>query len=183
VIPRDPASSGFGFDRRGRPKPPHQGDEIATLTGFLEHQRGTLAWKCRGLDDAQLRTSVAPTSMTLGGLLLHLARVEHGWIGGVVAGREVEEPWSTLAPGNEWEEARRRSGDEVRLWWAREVERSRRTLEPHLSDGAIGLAAAYRVGSRTVSLRWILVHLIEEYARHNGHADLLRQSIDGEVGD
>ena len=74
-------------DEHGRPEPPYRGDEVATLRGFLDFQRATLAWKCHGLSDEQLRMALPPTSMTLGGLLKHMALVEDSWFTEVVAGQ------------------------------------------------------------------------------------------------
>jgi Protein of unknown function (DUF664) len=81
------------LDEQGRPESPLAGDETATLLGFLEYQRATLAWKCAGLDAAGLGTTVAASSMTLGGLLKHLAYVEESWFSGSLHGRDRQPPW------------------------------------------------------------------------------------------
>ena len=170
------------LDRRGRVKPPASGDEFETLSGFLEYQRGTFRWKCRGLNSTQLRQRLEPTDITLAGLLTHLARVEHGWFHSVVARQPAEEPWASMerAPG-EWLD-HGLSAEGLRDRWEREVARSRQILTSQVAAGDF-LSEVHEMGSRNLSLRWIMVHLVGEYARHNGHADLLRESIDGEVGD
>ena len=178
------------IDDVGRPEAPLLADEVATLTGFLDYQRATLEWKCRGLSDEQLRADLAPTSMTLGGLLKHMAYVEDYWFTETVAGEASPSPWADAdwKADNDWEwhSAAEDSGDALRGLWAQRVEASRgvvaRELEP---EAAAGLSRAHPAwgGRGEVSLRWVLVHMIEEYARHNGHADLLRQSIDGQTGE
>ncbi|MFR9674818.1 DinB family protein [Streptomyces sp. TR06-5] len=177
-------------DAQGRPEPPHRGDEAATLLGFLEHQRATLEWKCRGLGDEALRTPLPPTSMTLGGLLKHLALVEDHWCTEVVAGEELPSPWHDVdwraEPDWEWHSAAEESGEGLRRLWAERVERSRAVVAARLAQdgpGALDVAHAAWGGRDRVSLRWVLTHLIEEYARHNGHADLLREAVDGSTGE
>jgi uncharacterized damage-inducible protein DinB len=175
-------------DQQGRPMPPEESGEAGTLRGFLTFQRATLAWKCRGLSDEQLRVTVPPTSMTLGGMLKHLAYVEDLWFTQVVAGEPVPEPWAsadfTADPDWEWTTAPQDSGDELRALWAQRVSRSDAIVAARLGQGeAAALSQTHSAQGGRASLRWILVHMIEEYARHNGHADLLRQSIDGETGE
>ena len=173
------------LDEHGRPEPPLQGDQITTLLGFLDYQRATLAWKCAGLDDAQLRIALPPTSMTLGGLLKHLARVEDHWFGEVVAGGGKLEPWATMPWAAEWQNAGDQSAEDLRRLWAGRVEASRYVVARELEAGASALEATYSAwgGQGHPSLRWVLVHMIEEYARHNGHADLLREALDGQTGE
>jgi uncharacterized damage-inducible protein DinB len=173
------------IDEYGRLDPPLDGDEIQTLLGFLDYQRGTLDWKCRGATDEQLRVALPPTDMTLGGLLKHLARVEDYWFSEVVAEGAKPEPWSTMDRGEEWKNAATDTGEDLRRLWAERVDTSRRIVADRLNGGDAALATTHPAwdGQGRVSLRWVLVHMIEEYARHNGHADLLRQSIDGETGE
>ena len=173
------------IDEHGRPEPPLDGGEVETLLGFLDHQRATLAWKCRGLDDEQLRVTLPPTTMSLGGMLKHLARVEDNWFSEVVGERARSAPWDTMAWAAEWRDAAAESGDDLRRLWADRVERSRQVVAARLGGGEAALGDVHPAwgGQGLVSLRWVLVHMIEEYARHNGHADLLRESIDGETGE
>ena len=173
------------IDDYGRPEPPLSADEVATLSGFLDFQRATLEWKCRGLTDEQLRTSLAPTSMTLGGLLKHMARVEDIWFLECVAESPLREPWASMEWSAEWETAAEDSGSDLRRVWAERVDSSRAIVAEQLAAGLAALDETHPAwgGQGHVSLRWVLVHMIEEYARHNGHADLLRQAIDGETGE
>lgn len=176
------------YDEFGRPQPPLAGDELATLVGFLDYQRATFEWKCRRLTDEQLQSRLAPTTMTLGGMLTHLARVEDGWFSDVVAENGPQQPWAQMPWSAEWEDFAAQTGDELRDAWTEAVERSRRVISAQL-DAATSAEAALADthpawgGQGHPSLRWVLVHMIEEYARHNGHADLLRESIDGETGE
>ncbi len=173
------------LDEYGRPEVPLDGNEVQTLLGFLDYQRATLEWKCRGLTDEQLRSTLSPTTMTLGGLLKHMARVEDQWFSEVIAEGAKPEPWATMDWAAEWENAAADAGDDLRRLWAERVDRSRRVVASELRGGEPALGATHPAwgGQGRPSLRWVLVHMIEEYARHNGHADLLRQSIDGETGE
>jgi len=172
-------------DEHGRPEPPLAAGEVETLLGFLDYQRATLAWKCAGLDDAQLRMRLHPTSMTLAGLLKHLARVEDNWFSEVVGEVERLEPWAGMPWAAEWRSSADDTGDELRRTWEARVEASRRVVAARLEAGPAALDATHSAwgGQGHPSLRWVLVHMIEEYARHNGHADLLRESVDGQTGE
>jgi uncharacterized damage-inducible protein DinB len=175
-------------DEHGRPEPPAAGDEVETLLGFLDYQRATLEWKCAGLDADGLRATVGPSSMTLGGMLKHLAWVEEVWCAVWLHGRAPHPPWDTVdwAADADWE-WRSAAGDDpehLRALWAEAVARSRASVAEALADGGLDRLARRRWSDgRAPSLRWIIVHLIEEYARHNGHADLLRESVDGLTGE
>jgi uncharacterized damage-inducible protein DinB len=177
------------FDEQGRPEPPMDGDELATLTGFLEFQRATLAWKTGGLTAEQLDQTAAKSSMTLGGLLKHLAYVEQKWFHVVLHDREPLEPWASVdwkADGDwDWHSAADDSPEQLKALWHNEVERARRCVEEALATGDLGQLGkrAPWADGKKVSLRWILTHMVEEYSRHNGHADLIREAIDGEVGE
>ena len=179
-------------DDHGRREPPRAGSEAATLLGFLDYQRTTLAWKCSGLSDAQLRVALPPSPITLGGLLKHLACVEDSWFTEVVAGRPLPEPWASVDFGADpdwlWRSAADDAGDALRALWADRVSRSQAIAADRLragGDAALGQVhpVLYWGDQERVSFRWVLTHLIEEYARHNGHADLIRESLDGETGE
>jgi uncharacterized damage-inducible protein DinB len=177
------------IDDHSRPEPPIAGDETATLLGFLDYQRATLEWKCRGLDAAGLATTVGASTMTLGGLLKHMALVEAGWFSRSLHARERGAPWDTVdwdaTPDWDWESAASDSPEELFALWHAAVETSRALVADALATGG-GLDQLAKRGwpdGSVPSLRWIVVHMIEEYARHNGHADLLRESIDGETGE
>ena len=173
------------LDEYGRPEMPLAGSEVETLTGFLDYQRATLEWKCRGLDDDQLRTALHPTAITLAGLLKHLARVEDYWFGEVVAEQPTLEPWSAMPWAAEWQNHAEHTGEELRDLWAGRVAASRQVVQAAFAASEEPLSTTHPAwgGQGRPSLRWVLTHMIEEYSRHNGHADLLREAIDGEVGE
>jgi len=135
-------------DEHGRPEPPHGGDELATLLGFLEYQRATFEWKCRGLSDEQLRQALPPTSMTLGGMFKHLAMVEDYWMSEVVAGAPLHEAWATVDfdadPDWDWRSAADDTAEELQALWAQRVERSRAIVLAELGRGeAAALAESH----------------------------------------
>jgi uncharacterized damage-inducible protein DinB len=175
-------------DEQGRPEPPVAADEVATILGFLEFHRATLEWKCSGLDAAGLRATVGPSTMTLGALLKHLALVEESWFSRWLHGRDMQAPWNTVDwdadPDWEWHSAADDSPDHLRAMWRDAVARSRSLVAEAMADGGLDrLARRTSPDGEAPSLRWILLHMIEEYARHNGHADLLRESVDGLTGE
>jgi uncharacterized damage-inducible protein DinB len=176
------------IDEHGRPEPPPTADERATLLGFLEFQRATLAWKCAGLDRAAMSATVGASTMTLGGLLKHMAYVESVWFSQSLHGRDREPPWDTVDwkgdPDWEWHSAAEDPPEQLHALWQAAVARSRALVEEALADGGLDrLAVRSWPDGSTPNLRWIVVHMIEEYARHNGHADLLREAVDGQTGE
>ena len=179
------AGRGRGRDARGRPhRAPLTGDEGTLLTGFLRFQRQTLAWKCAGLTPQQLATRAVPTSeLTLLGLVRHLAAVETGWPVGF--GGLPHDLWPDVVRDRD-EQFRVDPGtvtqddvDAARVTWHAVTEAVGTVVD------RLPLDTADRPWGRDdeYSLRWILLHLVEEYARHNGHADLLREAIDGATGE
>ena len=176
------------LDDVGRPEPPLAADETATLLGFLDFHRATLAWKTDGLDQAALNTTVAASTMTLGGMLKHMALVEDNWFGYFLHAQDRQPPWDTMDWDTnrdwDWNSAAADTPEQLRTMWQDAVVRSRTLLADALADGGLDqLAKRPFRGGRTASLRWILTHMVEEYARHNGHADLIRESIDGQTGE
>jgi uncharacterized damage-inducible protein DinB len=176
-------------DEYGRPQPPYDAGEVETLLVFLDHQRATLEWKCGGLSDEQLRVPLPPSSITLGGLLKHLACVEDSWFAETVGGEPLPEPWASVDweadPEWIWRTAASESGEYLRALWRDGVNRSRAVVRAQFSgDEGTAMSKPHPAWGRQdpVTLRWVLVHMIEEYARHNGHADLIRESIDGQTG-
>ncbi|WP_166352501.1 DinB family protein [Phytoactinopolyspora limicola] len=175
-------------DDQGRPEPPLNADESATLLGFLDYQRATLAWKTAGLDAAGLNATVGVSSMTLGGLLKHMAYVEDHWFSRTLRGNEPHPPWDTVDWSADqdwdWHSAASDTPEQLHTLWAAAVDRSRDFTAAALAeDGLETTAKRAQRNGESFSLRWIVCHMIEEYARHNGHADLLRESVDGETGE
>ncbi|MEV4018183.1 DinB family protein [Nonomuraea angiospora] len=176
------------LDEQGRPEPPLAADETGTLLGFLDYQRATLAWKCSDLDAAGLKATVGVSPMTLGGMLKHLAYVESHWFIRSLHGAEWPPPWDTVdwkADHDwDWHSAADDSPEQLFALWQEAVSRSRSAVTKALADGDLGQPAKRSwPDGQTPSLRWILCHMIEEYARHNGHADLIRESVDGLTGE
>jgi hypothetical protein len=167
---------------QGPPDPPDADDELATLLGFLERQRATFAWKCGGLDAAGLGTTVGASSVTLGGMLKHLVRFEDDMATEWLHGRSQRAPWNSVDWGTDhdwdWRSTADDTPEQPYALWQDAVARSRSLLTEALADGG----PERRGGDGLPSLRYILLNMIEEYARHTGHADLIRESIDGLVG-
>ena len=175
------------LDEQGRPRPPVAADEGATLLGFLEYERTTLAWKCSGLDTASLKTSLGSSSMTLGGMLKHLARVEDYWFSYALHAQATAAPWYsvnwTAEPDWDWLSAAHDSPEQLFSRWQDAADQSRALVERALANGGLGQRARRTwPDGNPPSLRSILLTVIDEYARHNGHADLIRESIDGLTG-
>ncbi|WP_330272618.1 DinB family protein [Lentzea sp. NBC_00516] len=177
------------IDEQGRPEPPMGGNELDTLKGFLEFHRATLMWKIEGLTAEQLNATAAKSPMTLGGMVKHLAYVEEQWFRVVLHDREPLEPWASVdwKADNDWDwrSAANDTPEQLRELWRRAVDGARKDLVEALRRGDLSQPAKrapWRDG-RVPSLRWILTHMIEEYSRHNGHADLIREAIDGQTGE
>jgi uncharacterized damage-inducible protein DinB len=179
--PQHRADRFLDLDRDPRAGGPSLGDERTTLLEFLRRQRLTLQLKCEGLDPAQLaRRAVEPSTMSLLGLLRHLAEVERVWFRQRFAGQDAPRRYQSEAePDGDFDGAVADATvvDEAWAAWRDEVAFAERFARDTDLDfvGRDG-------GGGAVSLRELLVHLIEEYARHNGHADLLRERIDGRLG-
>lgn len=175
-------------DTDGRPEPALDAGESTTLLGFLEYHRATLAWKCSGLDAAGLGQTLGPSSMTLGGLLKHMALVETNWFRRRLHGEDRRPPFDTIDwqsdPDWDWDSAAEDEPDALRHLWEDAVAHARWGIVWALALGGLDQAAAMRwPDGRAPTLRWMLAHMIEEYARHNGHADLLREAVDGATGE
>ncbi len=164
--------------------PPVAGDEVANLLGSLERERMLLRWKCAGLDSAGLRARLLPSSMTLGGLLKHLARVEDDYFSVRLLGRAPQPPWDTVDWQWDWHSATDDSPEHLYGLWDDSVRRSRSLMAELLVGGGLDqLGQAEWPGEGRPNLRRHLTDLVEEYARHVGHADFLRESVDGLVGE
>jgi uncharacterized damage-inducible protein DinB len=167
-----------------RAEPPARGDERATLAGFLRWHRETLELKCSGLGAVELaRRSVEPSTMSLLGLVRHMADVERGWFRRIMAGQDAPPHFRTKAdPDGDFDGAVPDPAVVAQAWdaWRAEAAFADRFVAEAPDLDVVGkVPDAWR---GPMSLRWVLVHVVEEYARHNGHADLLRERIDGKVG-
>lgn len=171
-------------DDQGRPEPPVAAGETATVLAYLDFQRATLAWKTDGLDAGGLNIRAAASSMTLGGILKHMCYVEAWWFSRVLHGLDPgpeipldDEDWGWISAAGD-------TPGQLRELWQATIARSRSQVADALAAGGMGQLSATALGNGQVpSLRWILCHMIEEYARHNGHADLIRESADGATGE
>ena len=163
-----------------RVDPPLTGTERETLVGFLDWHRGTLEVKCAGVSDADLRRAASPPStLTLLGLMRHLTEVERVWFRVRLAGEDLGRVYSDTGDFQAAYDVTGADTGEARDNWHREVEAARKITAAAELD-ATGYDPRHDV---RMSLRWILTHMIEEYARHNGHADLIREAIDGSTGE
>ncbi|EST20860.1 hypothetical protein N566_28030 [Streptomycetaceae bacterium MP113-05] len=165
-------------DTRTGPSPTSAEREM--LRDFLDYHRDTLAMKCEGLSDAELRLrSMPPSTLSLLALVRHMAEVERAWFRRTINGEDIGWVWSD---GQDYQEAFRvgaATGAQGFAAWRVEVEHSRR-----IERGAesLDLTGYHPKWESEVSLRMVMLHLIHEYARHNGHADLLREGVDGATG-
>jgi uncharacterized damage-inducible protein DinB len=163
-----------------RAEPAFVQDERTMLESWLDYHRATLLWKCEGLTDEQLkRRSVEPSTMSLLGLVRHMAEVERNWFRRVLDAQADAGGifYDDDNPDGDFDDVDAADVEADRAVFDREVAESRRIAAEHTLDDT-GLRRG-----EPCSLRWIYVHMIEEYARHNGHADLLRERIDGATGD
>lgn len=162
--------------------------EAQALLSVLERNRRTFAWKTAGLDADGLRATTAASSMTLGGLVKHMALVEADWLAVKLAGEAYGPPWDTVDfdddPDWDWRTGALDAADEVHGLWRDAVERSRRIVTRVIDErGLDGPASFTWPDGRVPSVRAMLLDMIEEYARHTGHADILREAVDGRVGE
>jgi uncharacterized damage-inducible protein DinB len=162
-----------------RVEEPFTGDERAILEGFLEWHRATLLWKCAGLTGEQLaQRPVPPSELSLLGLMRHLADVERSWFRRYFRGEQIAEVYAREdRPDAAFEEASAAGAEADFECLARECDMARKAV----AGASLDEQFTYR-SYGPYSLRWVYNHMIEEYARHNGHADLLRQCIDGVTG-
>jgi hypothetical protein len=169
----------------GYQEPPAIGSEAETLLGSLERMRATFAWKCADLDRDGLARRLPSSDLSLGRLLKHLAYMEDLNFTGELGKRELPSPWAGRDPStrSEWvfSSADDDPPESLYAWWHDAVARSRTVVQGLLASG--GPELTYDDGGTEATLRRLLVDFIEEYGRHAGHADLLREAIDGRVGE
>jgi hypothetical protein len=170
-----------------RVDPPYQADEMTMLRSYLDYHRETLRMKAAGLTQDQLATPHPPSTLTIAGLLKHLALVEDWWFGVNLIGSETMAPFTDIDfdADPEWEFRTANDDDPEFLFDL--FDRAAAASDVNIAAAPEGVnTIAARRHPRTgegLSLRWILLHMIEEYARHNGHADFIRESLDGTVGE
>lgn len=166
------------------PEPDQVGNERELLEQFLDYLRAVIIRKLEGLAKAEAGRSASPPSdLTISGIVKHLARVEDIWFQNVMLGRELPEPWRTApADDPDWDirSAREEEPGELIQLYRDACTRSRTVVASF--DSLDALSSLHPHGEQC-SLRWILIHMIEETARHAGHADLLREATDGRTGD
>jgi uncharacterized damage-inducible protein DinB len=183
------AAIGTQLDEQDRPEPPIARGEIETVLAFLDHERASVAWKTSGLDAVGLAATTAASSMTLGGLLKHMTYVEDLWCSRRLHGRPPAPPWDAVDWDADrdwdWHPAAADTPEALVVMWRDAVRRSRIAVAAALTDGGLDHRAAWVDDwyGEAPTLRWILLHMIREYARHVGHADLLRESVDGATGE
>jgi uncharacterized damage-inducible protein DinB len=157
---------------------PVAGDEKEVLAGFLDHYRATILAICEGLSDEDLRRTVVPSGTTILGMIKHLAYVERGWFQETIAGDRVEFPFNADDPDADLRVKPEETTEEILDLYRAECDRSRQIMEMvSLDDQAKG-----KERSADYNVRWVVVHMIEETARHAGHADIIREQLDGATG-
>jgi uncharacterized damage-inducible protein DinB len=168
-----------------RVDPPATGSELEQLCAFLDFQRETVLWKAEGLGEEQLRQTAPPSSLTLGGILNHLALVEDSWFRVRFSGLPADPLWNGVDwradPDFEFRTAADAEPDELRQRYLDACARSREVVAAAAGLDQVSVGA-WPDGTHW-NLRWMLLHMLEETARHAGHADLLREAVDGEVGE
>jgi len=166
-----------------RARPAQNAREQEMLTGWLEHHRAILIWKCEDLTAEQLRRrAVPPSTLSLLGLVRHMAEVERGWFRQVFLAEDVPDLYDRSADEDaDFNDVDQADPTEAFVDCERECAASRRVVAEAAGLDVLSKQPSERTG-QPWSLRWIVTHMIEEYARHNGHADLLRERVDGSTG-
>jgi uncharacterized damage-inducible protein DinB len=167
-----------------RAEPGLRAGEREMLAGWLDYHRATLLWKCEGLTDEQLRQrAVPPSGLCLLGLVRHLAECEHSWFRRVLLGEDVPYLYATEEDHDaDFNDVDTSDVADAFDRFNRACDAAREIVSAAPDLDTLSQKPDSRTGEQ-FSLRWIMVHMIEEYARHNGHADLLRERIDGATGD
>ena len=173
-------------DAPGQTELPVAGSEVDTLLGALDRNRRTFAWKCFGLSAEEMRRTLGPSTMTLAGLAKHVALVEDYYFS-LGLSEHLPAPWADVDfdadPDWDWRSASDDSPEELQALWEAAAERSRAAVTAFLTGAGPDARVNWIEWAEPPNLRRMLVDMIEEYARHTGHADLIRESIDGLVGE
>ncbi len=181
-----PTISPMGEPSQLKPRPFSAApDEVEALLGALHRNRRTFAWKTSGLDADAMRRTLGPSVLTLGGLVKHVALVEDHYFTHRLHGRDYPSVWAPMAEIENWEwtSAADDSPQDLLALWRAAVQRSEAAIDEALAEGGLDRLVVVADSGETPNLRRVIVDLIEEYARHTGHADLIRESIDGLVGE
>lgn len=176
-----PGSTSIPAPERTEPAPDQRLAEREMLLGWLDYHRATLVWKCSGLTDEHVKLRpVAPSTLSLLGLLRHMTEVERNWFHSVLAGEDATPVYfSQQRPNDDFDDLDSVPVAQVLAGFERACAHARALVAASDSFDVEGIGR----GGERVSLRWIVTHMVEEYARHNGHADLLREAIDGVTGE
>ena len=164
------------------PEPASTPDLRGLLLDYLDFFRGVVASKLDGLDDGELTGSVVPSGWSPSGLVHHLVNVERRWLVWGFLAEPVEDPWRDAAEGGGWVTLRR-STPELRSLLDEAAERTRAIVEDHALTEIAGVGGRFADEESAPQLQWILLHLIQEYARHTGHLDVARELLDGRTGE
>lgn len=163
------------------------GTEAEHLIGMLDRQRATFRWKAGGLDAGGLSARVGASDLTLGGLLRHLTAIEATRFSWAAFGEDPGEPWRSIdwEAGTRWDFDGAATADPAEMYAAYDdaVGRSRERLARAVAEGGLDQLTRMGWAGEFMSLRRLVCDLVEEYARHTGHADLLREAVDGRVGE
>jgi uncharacterized damage-inducible protein DinB len=164
------------------PEPGSTSDLRGLLLDYLDYFRGAVAGKLEGLDDEELRTSMVPSGWTPAGLVNHLVNVERRWLRWGFLGERLEDPWRDSSPDGGWvvPEA---SVTELAALLDQAGVRTRSIVESHGLTETSSLTGRFRDADTAPQLQWILLHLVQEYARHAGHLDIARELVDGAAGE
>ena len=173
-------STRWKIEMETRTEPPYRGNEKETLVGFLRFVRETIVQKCNGLTEEQMHSTPTVSRMSLMGMVKHLTIVERYWFQGVFLDADVDLPWSEDDPDGDWRTNESDTAEAALAAYLAECEISDRIVRDHEMERLASWATS---AEEVRSLRWILVHMIEETARQCGHADILREAIDGEIGE
>lgn len=160
-----------------RNHPPAAGDEKTMLLAFLDFQRQTVIWKIAGLTKESACQTLPSSTMHMLGLVKHLAYVERSWFQRGVGGREVSVPWTKEDPDADWRAEPEDTVEGIVEFYKGEIAVSNVIIAERDLD------ETFKGRDREISLRWVMLHMIEETARHAGHADILREAIDGTTGE
>jgi uncharacterized damage-inducible protein DinB len=167
-----------------RVDPPRQVGEREMLENFLDYYRETILWKVSGMSDEELRKVIVPSGWSLLGMVKHLGYVEQNWFRNKLAGeKDLPAPWTDEDPDADMRVEQGETTEQILQFYRDMCERSRSIAASHSLDDLAAEWPADRPPEKRPNLRWIYVHLIEETARHAGHLDVVRELIDGAIGD